>query len=34
MKRALEYVPFLLIGALIMAASLASASYVTGVPGG
>jgi hypothetical protein len=34
MKRALEYVAFLLIGTLIMAASIASASYVTGIPGG
>jgi hypothetical protein len=34
MKRALEYGAFLLIGALIMAASLASTSYVAGLPGG
>ena len=34
MKRALEYGAFLLIGALIMAAAIASASYVTGIPGG
>jgi hypothetical protein len=34
MKRALEYAAFLLVGALIMAASIASASYVTGIPGG
>jgi hypothetical protein len=33
MKRALEYSALLLIGALIMAASIASASYVTGIPG-
>jgi hypothetical protein len=34
MKRALEYAAFLLLGALITAALIASASYVTGVPGG
>jgi hypothetical protein len=34
MKRALEYTAFLLIVALIMPASLASASYVTRIPGG
>jgi len=34
MKRALEYVVFLLVGVLIMAASIASASYVTGISGG
>jgi len=34
MKRALEYAAFLLVGALIMAALIASASYVTGIPGG
>jgi hypothetical protein len=34
MKRALEYVPFRLLGALIMAASIDSASYVSGIPGG
>ena len=30
----LEYAAFLLVGALIMAASIASASYVTGIPRG
>jgi hypothetical protein len=34
MKRYLEYLGFFLLGALVMAASIASASYVTGVPGG
>jgi hypothetical protein len=34
MKRWIEYAGFLLLGALIMVASIASASYVTGIPGG
>ena len=34
MKRWIEYVAFFLLGALIMAASIASASYVSGIPGG
>ena len=34
MKRWIEYIAFFLLGALIMAASIASASYVSGVPGG
>ena len=34
MKRWIEYAAFLLLGALITAASIASASYVTGIPGG
>ena len=33
-KRSMEYVAFFLLGALVMAASIASASYVSGVPGG
>jgi hypothetical protein len=34
MRRAIEYLGFFLLGALVMVAAFASASYVSGVPGG